>query len=125
MIIVIGVLGVSLIGATGFGSYMWADAKASRRLVEWNERTNPSTAVLDAIKQSQLQSQAFVSTISSTIAASVKSMLGMDVPTPSYDPIDVAPDPTEPTYKPFAELDPFMNDDHDDSDDTMRPEPRF
>lgn len=122
MAVVIGVLVAGLIGAVGFGSYMWADAKASRRLVAWNERTNPSTVVIQAIKDTQEQSNAAVATIASTIAASVKSMMGMDREVVQYDPVPVYAPEDEPVIRPFAEMDRFMNDDVDIQTDEMRPD---
>lgn len=116
--IVVGVLVVGLIAASSFGSYMWAESRGSRRLVEWNERTNPSTAVIDAIRQSQTQSQEMVATISSTLAASVNSMLGLN------NQVDVKPEyeeeVVEPVAKPFAEWDPYMNDDLNIDAETIR-----
>lgn len=121
MDVLLGIVISALILATGFGCYMWADAKASRRLVEWNERTNPSTAVIDAIRQTQAQSQEMVATLTSTITTSMKTMLGLDRSVESYDPLAVYEDETEPTPRPFAETDPWMNDDFADDADVMRP----
>lgn len=117
---VVGVLVLGLITAVGFGCYMWADSIGSRKLVEWNERTNPSTAVIDAIRQSQTQSQEMVATISGMLAASTRSMLGLDnteATKPEYEEEVV-----DPVAKPFAEWDPYMNDDVDLEPDTMRPD---
>ena len=122
MELIVAVLVILLIGSVGFGCYNYADAQAAKRQTAWVESNDPSMAIVSAIRQTQTADQQNVQTVAEVIAASVKSMMGMDQPVvvAAEYPKDVYDElPTsEDRAIPFAELDPWFNDDlelaHDD-----------
>ena len=120
---IVAILVVVLIVVVGFAGYCYADAQACRRWVAYVDRTNPADAITAAIRQTQAADQAQVATVAETIGAAVKSMMGFDqqtvITTEPY-PNDVFDEvPTPQRVVPFAEMDPYFNDDLDLAPDDM------
>ena len=124
MELIVAILVVMLIVSVGFGGYFYADAQACRRWVDYVDQTNPADKIVDAIKQTQRADKEQVATVAETIGQAVKSMMGFDqqsiiqsepYPTDVYDEVPQTIDRATP----FAELDPWMNDDLDLAPDDM------
>lgn len=116
MELIVAVLVVVLIVVVGFAGYCYADAQACRRWVAYVDRTNPADAITAAIRQTQAADQAQVATVAETIGAAVKSMMGFDTKEDNKN-VEAYPDdafdevPIPQRVIPFAEMDPYFNDD--------------
>lgn len=120
MEIVLGVLVMGLVAAVGFGSYHWADAKASRQMVRQYRKTDPSGRVLDAIGRTQATDREFMVQVTEALSQSVATTLGLGnngedaQPPVSLYAEDEGAQPEHgedtPRYLPETELiDPWMN----------------
>jgi hypothetical protein len=112
IVAVLVVVVIVLVGACG---YLFAAVEFGKKQIQYMEAHDVSENIVAAIRQTQTADQANVATVATTIAASVKSMMGMDVETVQAerypeDYLDEVP-LTVDRAVPFAEADPWMNDD--------------
>jgi hypothetical protein len=111
IVAVLIVVVIVLVGACG---YLYAAVEFGRKHIGYMETHDVSQNIVAAIRQTQMADQANVATVAETIAASVKSMMGMDKPEVQYEqyPADMYDEVPQPDRAvPFAETDPYFNDD--------------